>query len=199
MAKAQQRHATCIGNMTKILQESFLEREIKSGRLSPSTFDSSVCMSLDAPSLPDQPLFFWQIYSMTGREPIISLAKSFYESVFSDEDRRFVEAFGRSSVPYHSIALSLALLDSFGGGRHYGGGEHTLQCIHSERAGAVMNQYAAQKWSFHMHRALLSHRDEMNAIDCRIIPALEQYFHHIMSRYADKFGFSMDGVTFSPL
>ncbi len=45
-----------------------------------------ISKSLDADMDPSKPLYFWQLYSLIGHEPIISIVQNFYERVYGDEE-----------------------------------------------------------------------------------------------------------------
>ena len=113
------RFPTAPGHMTLSLQREYLEREVTAGRLFHD--DRQVVESLIAAET--GPIYFWQIFSLTGREPLFMLAKSFYSRVFADEDETFRNSFGKGgSVANHSMFFALVAVDAFGGGKLYAGG-----------------------------------------------------------------------------
>lgn len=53
-------------------------------------------VSLEADLNPDKPLYYWQIYSLTGPKPLKDIVTRFYAKVYNDEENpSFKFAFSR--------------------------------------------------------------------------------------------------------
>lgn len=190
------RFHTADGHMTRSIQAEYMKKEVTDGRMPKRAFEMEDIMSLQAPTEPSFPLYFWQIFSLTGRSPLLELSKVFYTNVFQDEDEWFSSSFGRPDVTNHAMFLSLALVDCFGGGRYYAGGERRLDDVHETAASPVMNLEAAIKWTQHMRQAMDQQSKVFDEIDPRIRPAMNSYFTFFMSRYAAMFNFDMKQISF---
>lgn len=151
---------------------------------------NTISESLVADPDPQAPLYYWQIYSLTGPEPIISLVQSFYGRVYEDRGNMwFRNAFTRISGMDHHIATQAAFwVDSMGGGRKYHGGNNRLNFHHFNNADDVMTAEGATLWMSYMRIALQEHEDIFNSIDTRIFPCLVDFLHTKMKQYASDHG-----------
>lgn len=199
---AAERFPTAEGHMTRNMRHSYLEREINAGRLAADALFNEKITSLEASNDPASCLYFWQVYNLTGREPIMELSERFYTSLFADDDpdhEWFVLSFGRPDIRHHALFLGMALVDSFGGGGMYAGGDARLDDVHHAAARLVMSNQSAVRWAYHMRHALDEVQKSLDLVDSRIRPAMEEFMHFFMSRYAQIYDFDMTGVEFSSL
>eukprot|EP00978_Attheya_sp_CCMP212_P008431 scaffold19837_cov46-Attheya_sp.AAC.3 len=150
--------------------------------------------SLQANPDHDAPLYFWQIYSLIGQRPIISIVRNFYERVFQDtENPWFQNVFENiSDIGYHVSAQSAYWIDAFGGGKQYHGGNHRLMFHHECNASKIMNARGATRWMFHMRRALQDHTFD----DPRIQPCILDFLKIKMQGYAEDHTWTFDETDF---
>jgi len=192
-------YPTSEGHMTRSAQRGWLESEINAGRLPEGALIDDDVTTLRASSRQDDPLYFWQIFSLIGRPPLFRLAERFYTNVFQDEDEWFWRAFGRPDVKHHALFFCMTAMDCFGGGRYYAGGEERLDDVHHASAHSF-NEASAVKWSTHMRNALDALQEcELDDVDVRIRPAMDAFFRYYMNRYAVLYGFDTKNVRFSSL
>lgn len=135
----------------------------------------------------NEPLFFWQLYSILGTEPILKLITDFYERVFHDDEQPwFRDAFVNLGVPmsHHVHTQAAYWIDAMGGGRVYHGGEYRLHFHHKNNARAVMTAAGASRWMYHMRQALQAAKFD----DPRVKPVILDFLDTKMKSYADQFG-----------
>jgi truncated hemoglobin YjbI len=140
----------------------------------------------------DEPLYFWQLYSLLGDEPIVEIVTNFYSRVLADADAPwFRRAFTDLDLPIeHHVATQVAYwVDAMGGGRRYHGGNHRLHFHHSHNnAREAMTAAGAARWMHHMRGAL----EEIKFDDPRIKPCILDFLRTKMISYADQFGWDFD-------
>ncbi|KAL3942570.1 MAG: hypothetical protein SGARI_000224 [Bacillariaceae sp.] len=148
--------------------------------------------SLIASNKPNDPLYFWQLYSLLGEQPIVGLVRDFYTRVYDDNDPSngwFKQAFTQLASKEHHIATQAAYwIDVMGGGRYYPGGDRRLSFHHGMNAHEVMNERGAKLWMKYMRGALESARFE----DVRVKPCILDFLNDRMKKYADEFGWKHD-------
>lgn len=150
-------------------------------------------------------LFFWQIYSVTGKEPIERIIANFYGRIFSEKcDPWFRSTFESIRPKEDHIQGQLSMwLDCFGGGR-YEKGEMILHMQHRDRkAIGLMNQKGAEMWVHHMKAALDEEEERtLRQIDPRLRVALNTFLQFFVESYSKSFGFksrpNMFGETHFP-
>lgn len=140
----------------------------------------------------NQPLYFWQLYSLIGQKPIIDLVTDFYRRVYADQDPKyqwFKKAFTELAPLDHHIATQTAYwIDAMGGGRVYHGGNYRLSFHHTHNARQVMTAAGAKRWMFHMRGALEAARFD----DPRVKPCIIEFLKTKMMSYAQEFGWDFD-------
>ena len=149
-------------------------------------------LSLRASPDAKDPLFFWQIYSLTGREPVLEILTTFYNRVFDDEEAEWFRSIfdELSSKAYHIQVQTQMWIDCFGGGRLYGGGEFRLDFHHREsQAIELMNARGAERWVYHMKASLDQQDDRLKDIDERIRPAINSFLQFFIETYGKNFDF----------
>jgi hypothetical protein len=106
------------GSMTRSVQEAWIALEIERGRMPAGSLRVDKIVSLEASDDPDDPLYFWQLYSILGKHPVRKVAQNFYARVFEDQDDDdFRATFEKSSeMEYHVLMQTFMYLDCFGGG-----------------------------------------------------------------------------------
>jgi truncated hemoglobin YjbI len=139
-----------------------------------------------------KPLYYWQLYSLLGKEPIWGIVRNFYGRVFSDEqDPEFREAFTRiANLEHHIETQSAFWQDAFGGGRQYHGSNYRLKFHHSHNAKQVMNEAGAKRWMYHMGNTLQEFDPILRAIDPRIPGCIVDFLRTKMKTYSDQFGWT---------
>jgi truncated hemoglobin YjbI len=163
----------------------------------------SITKSLVADKNPDAPLYFWQVYSLTGREPIHNLLVDFYDCIFNDtEEIWFRMGFKNGDKKHHATLQERYWADALGGGAHYPGGEKRINFHHEVNAGhEVMTSDGAERWMFHMSTALImrGHAKQFHKIDKRIFPCIIDFLETKMIKYAARFGWEFDETPFEEL
>jgi hypothetical protein len=161
--------------------------------------------SLDADLDTSKPLYFWQIYSIWGKHPIVDICTDFYGSIYAVEDDakdrkeiEFKNVFQKLAPKRHHINAQVAFwADAMGGGRLYHGGSHRLLYHHSNNAGErVMNADGAKLWMHHMKVAIKNNHFHFQK-DPRILPCLIDFLETKMMFYADFHDWDFDKGDFS--
>lgn len=156
--------------------------------------------SFEADMDPCAPLYFWQIHSLLGDEPIIAIVRTFYESIFTDEDALFRRTFIQTgTVGQHVTNTSSFWIDVMGGGATYDGGDYKLDILHTANAEEFMNAKGASKWVLHMTKSLLHHKDQLNRIDVRIYPCIVEFLRVKMMKYARDHEWTFNDSDFNTL
>ena len=97
-------------------------------------------LSLKAPNDAKKPIQFWQLYSVLGQDPIVSIVGNFYQLVFADE-QWFSNVFARAGDINHHIGTQASMwLDVMGGGPYYHGAEYRLNFHHTHNAHMLMDE-----------------------------------------------------------
>ena len=151
-----------------------------------------------------QPLYYWQLYSILGKDPIVEFITTFYSLIWADDETdegaQFKAAFANvcDTMDFHIKAQSAYWIDSFGGGRVYWGGHSRLGFHHySRHAEPVMNATGARRWMNHMRHAIASYDFVTKGYpDPRIVPCLVDFLHAKMRTYALDFEWDMDESDF---
>jgi len=105
-------------------------------------------ISLEAEMNVTKPLYFWQIHSITGQEPLFSICSHFNDLVYADDEAPwFKQVFEQAAHKNHHIFAQAAFwIDSMGGGRVYMGGSDRLNFHHHHNAREIMNAEGAKQW-----------------------------------------------------
>ena len=140
----------------------------------------------------DEPLYFWQLYSVLGKDVITQMVTNFYRRVFADDEAPwFRDAFVRLGPIEHHVNTQAAYwIDAMGGGRKYHGGEYRLKFHHENNAKEVMTAAGATRWMYHMRQTLQSMRFD----DPRVKPAILDFLGTKMMTYADQFGWKYNAA-----
>lgn len=158
--------------------------------------------SLVASTNVEDPLYFWQLYSLIGAEPIMDIVTNFYERVFADTDNPwFRDVFENVAPLGHHINAQVAYwVDAFGGGRWYHGGNYRLNFHHTHNAREIMTAKGAQRWMYHMGGALMAAKDKtVFKDDPRILTCIVDFLEAKMRTYAMDHGWKFDEADFAPL
>ena len=121
-----------IGNLTDKIRYEYISGKIIEKRLDYDSFDNEKITSLIASNDVNDEVYFWQLYSILGGNPIHKLIHTFYTRIFNDfEEPWFRDEFIESgSIEYHVIGQKNFWLDIMGGGPLYKGGELKLNFKH---------------------------------------------------------------------
>lgn len=156
-----------------------------------------ISKSLQANLDATKPLYYWQLYSLIGTEPIVSIVQDFYERVYADtEESWFRDAFASiSGIHHHVQTQALYWIDAFGGGRAYHGGNYRLNFHHEYNAAKVMNAKGATRWMHHMRGALENYQDKFD--DPRVMPCIVDFLKTKMKVYAKEHNWEFDESDFN--
>jgi truncated hemoglobin YjbI len=148
---------------------------------------------------PKAPLYYWQLFSLLGYEPIEQLVTKFYERVYADnQDPDFKAAFTRiSGIEHHIDTQASFWIDAFGGGKHYHGSDHRLKFHHTTNAGSVMNADGSRRWMHHMGETLVS--CGFSTIDPRIKPCMWDFLRTKVIKYSRQHNWTFDEGDFEAI
>lgn len=160
----------------------------KAHGISDKNEESNITKSLVADRDMSAPLYYWQIFSLTGKEPIYTLVTAFYESVFNDTEAPwFRDVFANITDEDHHIHTQASFwMDAMGGGSLYHGGDTRLTFHHLNNAKEIMTAEGATRWMYHMKVALRKHKNLFDAIDRRIIPSIIDFVRTKMLKYSTQ-------------
>lgn len=174
------------GNLTKLIQNQYLEKYNKINK-------NENVLSLIASNNKKEIIYFWQLYSIVGRQPIEDLIRRFYTSIFNDNKApwfrdEFIQA---GDIEYHVRGQTNFWIDIMGGGPIYHGGELKVKFKH-KMVKNIMTHQGAGRWMFHMLKAL---NDESIFLieDGRILPCIINFLYFFMEKYSVEFDFNMFG------
>lgn len=188
-----------VGNLTNKIRYEYLDTHIKKNNLLPNLFENTEITGLYASMDLNKPLYFWQIYSITGSEPIRKLITVFYTSIFnSTTDLWFKEEFEDLGPLEHHINRQTEFwLDVMGGGPIYNGNLFKLNKKH-KLVKNIMTEKGANKWMHYMIHAINVVKEDL-CIDRRIIPCLIDFLNFFMLKYAHEFDFNFYEIKQSSL
>lgn len=153
----------------------------------------------------EDPLYFWQLYSLIGHDLVIDIVTEFYDRVFADtQNPWFRNVFERAAPKGHHINTQVAYwVDAFGGGRCYHGGNYRLNFHHTHNAREIMTAKGATHW-MHLMQDTLLHllHDKKNPFlvqDPRVFPCIVSFLETKMRTYAAEHGWKFDESDFTTL
>jgi len=202
------------GNLTNKIRYEYLELCVKQKKISPEIynnnkikkiiykdyyikeketskiFENNEITGLYASSDLSKTLYFWQIYSIIGPEPIKKLITVFYTSIFnSTTDLWFKEEFEDLGPLKHHIDRQTEFwLDVMGGGPLYKANMKKLHMKH-KLVENIMTEKGANKWMYFMINAINTIKEDL-CVDRRIIPCLIDFLNFFMLKYAHEFDFN---------
>ena len=180
-----------IGNLTIKFRNEFIQHYIDQGILSDSAFSDKKISGLLASNNPKDEIYFWQLYSIIGSDPIHILIKKFYENIFNDYEAPWFrdEFMEIGSIDYHVKGQKKFWLDVMGGGKHYEGGEKKLNIKH-KMVDNIMTKEGAERWMFNMEKTML--QLNLHFIhDRRILPCIDKFLKFFMKKYSIEFDFNL--------
>ena len=188
------------GYLTESTRDKYISSAIVKKVLPENAHRIADIISLSASNNNAKPIQFWQLYSVLGRDRIISIVTNFYTRVFKDEDW-FRTIFERVGPANHHINTQSAMwLDVMGAGLNYHGGDFRLNFHHTHNAIQLMNEKGAKRWVKLMIEALDDSQDHMTN-DPRVRASINTFLTHFLGKYADEFNFQSHetfGDTNSP-
>lgn len=186
--KTDTRFPTAYGYMTETTRAKYIAAAVKTGVLPKDAQLNPDIMSLIAPSDPNRPIQFWQLFSVLGPDRIVAIVGDFYQRVFSD-DPWFSSVFERVGGLHHHINTQASMwADVMGGGPYYHGAAFRLEFHHTHNALQLMTEDGAKRWVDLMVQTLDA-SDAQMAGDVRVRIALNTFLSHFLAKYADDFGF----------
>ena len=181
-------HPTEFGYITKSIRDEYIKYKLKTIIRNNNPFDNDLVLSLDANPKSTR-VYFWQLFSILGRENILNIVTTFYQNVFDDQNDWFRKAFQESGdINYHINGQSYFWFDAMGGGRYYKGGKKLLNLKHGH-VSEVMNSKGAERWMYHMYRCLKTNITILSE-DPRVIPCMLDFLQYFMDTYAMTFDFN---------
>lgn len=157
--------------------------------------------SIEADMDTSKPLYFWQIYSIWGKDPITDICTAFYDSIYAiddnSEDASLKQEFERLEPKKHHIKAQISFwVDSMGGGKEYPGGTDRLIYHHEFKAERVMNAKGAKHWIRHMKIAIQQSYDPHFQKDPRILASVIAFLETKMKSYAEMHSWEFDPNDF---
>jgi truncated hemoglobin YjbI len=184
------------GYMSEKIQQKYIAAAIHKQILPAEAHRIPELISLSASNNFSKPIQFWQLYSVLGRNNIVSIVKVFYTKVYQQETW-FRSVFAHVGDQSHHVKTQSSMwLDVMGGGFKYHGAEFRLNFHHQHNAFEIMNQKGAERWLTLMVETL----DECAAYmgkDERVRVSINTFLSYFMEKYATDFGFNTN-ATFSP-
>lgn len=170
----------------KIIYKDYYIREQETSKI----FENNEITGLYASKDLSKTLYFWQIYSIIGPEPIRKLITIFYTNIFeSTTDLWFKEEFeDLGPLKHHIDRQSEFWLDIMGGGPLYKANMKKLHLKH-KLVKNIMTEKGAKLWMHHMINAINTIKEELS-VDRRIIPCLIDFLNFFMIKYAHEFDFN---------
>ena len=170
----------------KIIYKDYYIKEKETSKI----FENSEITGLYASDDLSKTLYFWQIYSIIGPEPIKKLITVFYTSIFnSTTDLWFKEEFeDLGPLKHHIDRQSEFWLDVMGGGPLYKANMKKLHMKH-KLVENIMTEKGANMWLHYMINAINIVREDL-CVDRRIIPCLIDFLNFFMLKYAHEFDFN---------
>lgn len=174
-------HIPEYGNMTIALRDQYLHYK--------SIEPNGKILSLTASDDSNDPLYFWQLYSVLGDKPLELLVTRFYENVFQDDCEWFRDAFVQTGdIHYHIKGQCNFWLDVMGKGPMYKGGYGKLRLKH-KLVEHVMTEKGSQRWMFHMKNTIQELKPKFQ-YDRRILPCIHDFLDFFMKKYSVEFDFN---------
>ena len=182
-----------LGNLTSKFRKEYIDEQIKLNLLPKNSFENEQIMSLVASTDIIDKVYFWQLYSIIGQDPLHILIKTFYENIFNDDSSRiewFKNGFSEiGDVNYHVKGQKNFWLDVMGGGKLYIGGESKLSFKH-RMVQDMMNTKGAELWMNYMKITL--HEVKFHFMhDSRIIPCIDSFLNFFMKKYSFEFDYNI--------
>ena len=192
---------TTEGYLTGVTRNKYIAHAVSQGLLPENAHRMPAVLSLSAPSEISKPIQFWQLYSVVGQEPIVSIVSEFYQRVFADEEW-FRSVFERVGGLNHHINTQASMwIDVMGGGPYYHGAEFRLNFHHSHNAHQLMNADGAKRWVALMVNTL-DDNAYLRTADPRIRRSINTFLAYFFQKYASDFNFENNetfGETNPPL
>ena len=179
------------GNLTDTIKKEFIQYQIDLNIIPIDSFNNVKINGLVASNNPNDEIYFWQLYSILGSDPIHILIKRFYENIFNDNEAdwfrdEFIET---GTIEYHILGQKKFWIDVMGGGKTYQGSERKLKLRH-QLVENIMTFEGSQRWMFHMNNTL----QQLNLHfihDIRILPCIDKFLHFFMKKYSIEFDFNL--------
>ena len=187
------------GNLTNKIKYEYLNLYIKQNKLSENIFDNEEITSLYASTDLNKTLYFWQIYSIIGPEPIHKLITLFYTSIYeSTTNLLFKEEFIElGSLEHHINKQTEFWLDIMGGGPLYKSNIKKLHMKH-KLVQNIMTEKGANIWMSFMINSINTIKEDLYT-DRRIIPCLINFLNFFMLKYGREFDFNFYEIKISSL
>ena len=150
-------------------------------------FSDANAVSVTASTDPDEPIYFWQLYSVMGEKRMRDLIHRFYELVLKD-NTDFGRAFVELGDLEHHVSRQLSFwMDVTGGGKTYKGGLKRLEMKH-RLSRELMHESGSRRWMYHFVRAL--RRSDLGYEPVRVLTCVVDFLCFFMHRYSVEFDFN---------
>lgn len=180
-----------LGNLTNKFRKEYILEQINLNILPENSFENKQIMGLVASTNKNDKVYFWQLYSIIGQDPLHILIKTFYENIFEDDTNEWFrgEFADIGDVDYHIKGQKNFWLDVMGGGKLYTGGEKKLHLKH-KMVKDIMTTKGGELWMNYMKITLNEVKFHFMH-DIRIIPCIDSFLKFFMKKYAFEFDFNI--------
>ena len=173
------------GNLTEKIINKYINYRIKYNL----DLDYNNLKSLIASNNPKDEIYFWQLYSILGKNKIKNIVEHFYYKIFNSNKNDWfkMEFIESGDLTYHIKHQTNYWLDIMGYGPSYFGGEELLNYKHNNIK-KIMNSKGSKLWIKYILETLFDlnyHKME----DKRIFITLKEFIYFNMYIYSKQFNF----------
>ena len=176
------------GNLTIKIINEYIKYRINNNTLKNDSFNNKKIINLVASNDINDELYFWQLYSILGKNNIHKIIETFYIKIFNNKENNWFsnEFIESGNINYHINMQKNFWLDIMGGGINYNN-ELLLNRKHY-LVKNIMTEEGANIWI----KLMLETLNELNINkmeDKRIIICLEEFLNFFMIKYSKEFNF----------
>lgn len=183
------------GNLTQKIRDEYIKNNIDNDSLPTNSNNINKITSLVASNNSSDKIYFWQLYSVLGEDPIRHLITIFYKKIFNDYKNTWFrnEFIKLGNIQHHVKGQTNFWIDVMGGGKRYYKNEKILYFKH-KNISKIMTKQGADIWMKHMISSLY----EVNLCqfkDKRIISCISDFLYYFMNKYSKEFDFNFYEVN----
>jgi len=183
------------GNLTQKIRDEYIKNNIDNNLLPTNSNNINEITSLVASNNRSDKIYFWQLYSVLGEDPIRHLITIFYKRIFNDYKNTWFrnEFIKLGNIQHHVKGQTNFWIDVMGGGKRYYKNEKILYFKH-KKISKIMTKQGADIWMKHMINSLY----EVNLYqfrDKRIIYCISDFLYYFMNKYSKEFDFNFYEVN----
>ena len=181
-------------NLMSQYRNEYITENIKFGLLPKDSFYDMKILSTNASYNIDDPIYFWQLYSVIGEPGIEIIITKFYNLIFNDDNnewfkKEFVES---GSIKYHIERQKIFWISVMGGDKKYIGGDTKLNLKH-KLVNNIMTTEGAELWMYYMTKTL-NELKILFSYDKRIMKSINDFLIFFIIKYSNKFNFNVTNI-----